>query len=139
MKQKRQTKDGSNVTKTRASIDRFVFDLYYQLYDGPKQAILNKTLEYHSIDDTIIKDLRTLGYIESAGNKRGQITAWIGPYPDETTSEAIEKLRKKRVADRKKVKVVTKEQMVLEVDKALDARNVIDRWLDSINAKWRLF
>ena len=139
MKQKRQTKDGSNVTKTRASIDSFVFDLYYQLYDGPQKGILTKTLKYHSIDDTIIKDLRTLGYIESEGNRRGQITAWIGPYPDETTSAAIQHLRKKRIAARKKVKVVTKEQMVLEVDKALDARNVIDRFLDSINAKWRLF
>jgi len=125
-------------TKTRAAIDRFLHDLYYQLYDGPRRNV-TAILEHHRLDFSIIQDLRTLHVLESVGTKRGQKHRWVGTYPSPALGDAIEKLREERRRERQQreqQELISEEQAV---DELLDLRNQIDRKLAELGRQSRLF
>lgn len=135
MKRKKIKRD---TTKTRAAIDRCLFDLYYWLYDEPRENITGR-LKMHNIDFTIVDDLRTLGMLDSEGYGKGQTHHWIGAYPTPALGDAIEKLREKRRLERQQREqegLIDEEQAV---DQLLDLRNQIDRKLAELGRQSRLF
>lgn len=88
-------------TKTRAAIDRCVFDIYYELVDRD-HVVLSEIMDRHKLGWPIVKDLRELGYIVSTGKGRGQTHCWTGAPPTDLTGDQIEKLRARRQRDLRK-------------------------------------
>lgn len=125
-------------TKTRAAIDRFLYDLYYQLYDGPRRNV-TAILEHHHLDFSIIQDLRQLGALESVGTKRGQKHRWVGPYPTAQLGDDIEALREERRLKRRAQEQREQVSQDSHVDQLLDLRNRIDRKLAELGGQSRLF
>lgn len=125
-------------TKTRAAIDRFLHDLYYQLYHGARPNI-SAILEHHHLSFSIIQDLRQLGVLESVGTSRGQKHRWVGPYPCQKLGDQVERIRRERHEQRQQQQHqenLTKEE---KMDQLLDQRNRIDRELRHLGGQSRLF
>jgi len=125
-------------TKTRAAIDRCLYDLYYHLYDGPRRQ-LNHLMKHHSLAWSIIEDLRTLHMIESVGTGKGQKHRWVGPYPNLHLGNAIEKLREERNERNKKPTLEQEAEQERQIDELLDLRNKIDAKLRNLGGQSRLF
>ena len=125
-------------TKTRAAIDRFLHDLFYQLYDGPRRN-LTAILQHHRLHYDIIQDLRELGALESVGTSRGQKHRWVGPYPDADLGDRVEQLRTKRRLERQQREKLAEIEEQQTVNDLLDLRNQIDQKLRELNTQPRLF
>lgn len=125
-------------TKTRAAIDRFLYDLYYQLYDGPRRKV-TEILKRHRLHYAIIEDLRKLGAIESTGTGKGQRHRWVGPYPSIELGDKIELLREERRLERIQREKQDQQDESTQVDQLLDLRNQIDRVLQQLGGQSRLF
>jgi hypothetical protein len=153
-------------TKTRAAIDRCVFDVYYELVDRDHVA-LSEIMERHRLGWHIVKDLRELGYVVSTGRGRGQTHSWVGAPPTVDTGDAIEKLRAKRQRDLRKrqeerarqteerlralvrpcptpeqltpTAALTSEQRQRAIDRLLEERSKIDAQLSDLSGQTRLF
>lgn len=131
-------KNQKRPTKTRAAIDRFLFDLFYQLYDGPRRNV-TAILEHHRLDFSIIQDLRQLRVLESVGTSKGQKHRWVGAYPSPELSDQIELLREQRRLERLKREQQTDKSETDQVDELLDLRNQIDKALQKLGGQNRLF